>query len=130
MLNAIRESLSGLPCLYNEEVTEDEEDNMEDLGLSKLGDDDEPGWVMGTISRPDQHYIESYLQNLIQLDELTTPEWGEASNYCLERYMRFSMANCKVPRVIHVQTDDYAADSAFRALGELLETVDIVPRKQ
>jgi hypothetical protein len=40
------------------------------------------------------------------------------------------MANLKVPAVVHVQTDDDAADCTSRALGELRETLDNVPRKQ
>jgi hypothetical protein len=55
MFNAIRKSLRNLACLYNKEVTEDDEDDIEHFELRKLSDDDEPGWVMGTISRTDQN---------------------------------------------------------------------------
>ena len=51
MLNAIRSSLSNLASSDNEQVGEDDEDDEEDTELSMLSDDDEHGWVMGTISK-------------------------------------------------------------------------------
>ena len=50
MLNAIGESLSNLASSEDEEDGEDEDDDEEDTEIGKLSEDDEPGWVMGTIS--------------------------------------------------------------------------------
>jgi len=50
MLNAIWDSLSNLASSDDELDEEDEEDDEEDTELGKLSDDDEPGWVIGTIS--------------------------------------------------------------------------------
>ena len=47
MLDAIRDSLSDVA---SSDVEEDGEDN-EDTEQGKLSEDDEPGWVMGTISK-------------------------------------------------------------------------------
>jgi len=50
MLNAIWDSLRDLASSEAEEDEEDEDDDEDDSELGKLSEDDEPGWVMGTIS--------------------------------------------------------------------------------
>jgi hypothetical protein len=62
MFNAIVDSWSDLACSDDEQDGEDEEDDEEDTELGKLSDDDEPGWVMGTISESVQHRMESFRQ--------------------------------------------------------------------
>jgi len=54
MLKTIRDSLSDLATSDDEEDGEDEEDKEEDTERGKLSKDDEPGWVMGTISNTEQ----------------------------------------------------------------------------
>jgi len=76
MLNAIGDSLSYLACSEDEEDGEDEDDDKENTELGKLSEDDEPGWVMGTISKMVQHRMESIRQRQMRLDELTQPGWG------------------------------------------------------
>jgi hypothetical protein len=56
MLNGIGDSQSDLACSNDEEVVEDEDDE-EDTEHGELCKDDEPGWVMGTISKPVQHLM-------------------------------------------------------------------------
>jgi len=51
MINAIGDSLSDLASSDDEQDGEDEEDHEEHTELGKLSDDDEPGWVMHTISK-------------------------------------------------------------------------------
>jgi len=51
MLNAIGESLSDLGSSDEEQDGEDEEYQEDDTELGKLSDNDEPGWVTGTISK-------------------------------------------------------------------------------
>jgi len=51
IFNAIREILSNLPSSDDEQHGEDEEDDEDDTELSKLNDDDEPGCVIGKISK-------------------------------------------------------------------------------
>ena len=51
MLNAIGHSLSDLASSDEEQDVEDEEYNEDDTELGKLSDDDQPGWVMGTLSK-------------------------------------------------------------------------------
>jgi len=51
MLNAIGDGLSDLASSEDEEDAEDEDDDEEGTGHGKLSEDDEPGCVMGTISK-------------------------------------------------------------------------------
>jgi hypothetical protein len=85
MLNAIPASPSHLASSNDEQNGEGEEDNEEDTELGKLSDDDNPGWVKGTISDTLQHCIESCSQTRIRLRELTQPGWGDAANYNHQR---------------------------------------------
>ena len=56
MLNAIGDSLSDLASSDIEQDGEDEEYDEEDTELGNLSDDDEPGRVMGTLSKTVQHH--------------------------------------------------------------------------
>jgi len=49
MLNAIGDSLSDLASTDDEEDAEDEEED-DNIEQGKLSEDDEPSWVMGSIS--------------------------------------------------------------------------------
>jgi len=80
MLNAISDLLSDLVSSNHEEDGEDEEDDQEDRERRKLGEDDEPGWVMGIIFKTVQLRKESFRQKQMRLDELTEPGWGDAAD--------------------------------------------------
>jgi len=73
MLNAIRDSLSDLVSLDHEHDSEEEDDDEEDTELGTLSGDDEPGWVMGTISTMVQHRIVCFRQKQMRLEDLTQP---------------------------------------------------------
>ena len=81
MLDAIGDSLSDLSSSEDEENREDEDDDEEDTELGMLSEDDEPGWVMGTISKTVQHCVESFGQKRMWLDELTYPGWEDPVDY-------------------------------------------------
>jgi phosphate uptake regulator len=70
MFNATGESVSDLATSYNEKDGEDKEDVEEDSELGKLSED-EPGWVMGTISKKVQHHVESCRPKQMRVDELS-----------------------------------------------------------
>jgi len=59
MLNSIRDSLSDLASSDDEEDAEDEQDD-DNTEQGKLSADDEPGWVMGTISKSVQCRMERF----------------------------------------------------------------------
>jgi len=70
ILNAIGDSLSDLSCSDDWDDVEDKDDDEEDPELGKLSEDDEPGWVMATISKTVQHRMERFWQKQIKLDDL------------------------------------------------------------
>jgi len=126
MFNAIRNSLSNLGSFDDEQDGEDEEDDEEDTELSKLSDDDEPGWVMDTISKTVQQRMESFRHKQMSLDELTQPRWGDAANYFRERDMKYRTAKLKVLAVVTPQIDMTAASASPTTAGEYMQTLDIV----
>jgi len=82
MLLPIGDSLSDLGSSEDVEDGEDEADEETEQG--KLSDDDEPGWVMGTITKTVQQHMESFRQKQMKLDELTQPGWEDAADYFRE----------------------------------------------
>jgi len=109
MFNEIGDSLSDLASSDDEQDRADEEDDEEDTVLGKLSDDDEPGWVMSTITKTVQHRMESFRQKQMRLDELTQPGWGDAAIYSRERNMRYGTAELKVLAVVKPQIETTAA---------------------
>jgi len=79
MLVAIGDSLSDLACSDNGDDVEDNDNEETEQG--KLSHDDEPGWVMGTITKTVQQRMESLRQKQMKLDELTQPGWEDAADY-------------------------------------------------
>jgi len=79
MLNTIRDGLSEL-VISDDEGDGEDKDDAEDTELGKLSEDDEPGWVMGTISKTFEYHMESFRQNQMWLDELMQLQWGDAAN--------------------------------------------------
>ena len=69
MLVATGGSLSELASSDDGDDGEDEDDEETEHG--KLSDDDEPSWVMGTITKTVQQRMESFQQKQMKLDELT-----------------------------------------------------------
>ena len=82
MLVAIGDSLSDLASSDDGEDGEDEDEEETEQG--KLSDDDEPGWVMGTITKTVQQRMERFQQKQIKLNELTLPGWEDAADYFCE----------------------------------------------
>jgi hypothetical protein len=89
MLNMIGDSLSDLASSDDEQDGEDKKDDEDDTMLCKISDDDEPGCVMGTITKRVQHRMESCRQKKMTLDELTQPGWVDAANNFHERDMKY-----------------------------------------
>ena len=71
MLIAIGDSPSDLACSDNGEDGEDEDDEVTEKG--KLSEDDEPGWVIGTITKTVQQRMERFRHNQMKFDELSQP---------------------------------------------------------
>jgi len=128
-LNAIGDSLSDLGCTDDGEDGEDEDDDEADSVGGKLSKDDEPGWVMGTISKTVQHRRERFRQKQMKLDELTQPSSANTADYFRESDMKYGMTELKVPANVQPQTVDDAASSLRMTFAEPMETLDSVPGK-
>jgi len=124
MMAAIGDSLSDLASSDNGENGEDED---EETDLGKLSEDDEHGWVMGTISETVQQCVESFRQKQMKLDELTQPGWEDAADYFREQDKKYGTVELRVLVVVQPETDDDASAPPPTTFGELMDRLDIVP---
>jgi hypothetical protein len=92
MLNTIGNAMCDHAISNDEQHGDDEKGDDKVIELSKMREDDEPGWVMGTISKTGKQRMEHFRQIQIMLDELTQPGCGDtADNFC-ERHTTYRMA--------------------------------------
>jgi hypothetical protein len=124
MMAAIGDSLSDLA---SSDYGEDGEDEDEETEQGKLSEDDEPGMVMGTITKMVQQRMESFRQKQMKLDELTQPGWEDAADYFRERDKKYGTAELRLPVVVQPQTDDDASAPPPITFGEHMERLEIVP---
>jgi len=123
MLDAIRDSLSDLSSSDDEEDGEDDEDTEQ----GKLSEHDEPGWVMGTISKMVQQSMEIFWQKQMKLDKLTEPERADPVDYIREKDMKYSTTELRVPAVVKPHTNDDPPNPSPTTFGELTQSHDIIP---
>jgi len=98
MLVAIGDSLSDLAGSNDGEDGEDGEDeDDEETEQRKLSEDDEPGWVMGTITKTVQQRMERFRQKQMKCDKLTQPGWEDAADYLRERNKKYGTSELRVP---------------------------------
>jgi len=126
MLNAIGDSLSDLASSYDQGDAEDEEEDH-DPEQGMMSEDDEPGWVMGTIFKTVQRPMERFWQRRMKLDQLTQQRWGDATDHFRERDMKYGMSELNIPALRKSETDHVAAKPPRTTFGELFGTVDIIP---
>ena len=126
MLNAIGDSLSDLASSYDQGDAEDEEED-DDPEQGMMSEDDEPGWVTGTISKTVKRPMERFWQRRMKLDELTQPRWGVATDHFRERDTRYGTSGLNIPVLRESQKDHVAAKPPRITFGELFGTLDIVP---
>jgi len=130
MLTAMGVSVSNLASSDDEEDGQDEDDDEKDPAGGKLRDDDQPGWVMGTIAKGVQYHMERFRQKRMKLEKLMQPGWGNAADYFHESYTMYWTTEWKVPAVVQPQMADDATSSGLTIFGEPMETVDSIPGKQ
>ena len=79
----------------------------------QLSDDDEPGWVMGTIIKTVQQEVETFRKKDMKLDELTQPEWEDAADDFRERDKQYRTSELSAPTAGQLQTHHDAAAPAL-----------------
>jgi len=124
MLVPIGDSLSDLASSDDGEDGEDEDDEETEQG--NLSKDDEPGWVMGTITKTVQQRMERFRQKQMKLDELTQPGWDDPAEYFHERDEKSGTTELRVPAVVQAQTNDDALAPPPAKFAELMQSQDIV----
>ena len=86
LLAATGHGLSDLASSDNGEDRQDEDDEETERG--KLSEDDEPGWVMGTITKTVQQHMERFWQKQMKLEKLTQQGWEDAADHFRERHKK------------------------------------------
>jgi len=122
---AMGDSLSDLASSDAGEDWDDEDD--EETEQRTPSEDDEPGWVIGTMSKLVQQCMGRFRKKQMKLDEVTQPGWDDPADYFGEWYEKFSTSDMRVLAVTNRQTDEEAAAPALTTFGQLLEILDIVP---
>jgi hypothetical protein len=126
-LVAIRDSLSDLASSDNVEHGEDEDDEVTEQGM--LSEDDQPGWVMGTITKTVQQHMKRLRQKQKTFDKLTQPEWEDAANCFRERDKKCGTSNLRVPAFVQPEMIHAALPSPPTTFAELIESPRFVRRK-
>jgi hypothetical protein len=129
MGNAIRDILSDHASSEDEEGEEDEDDDEEHTGHGTLSMDEEPGWVMETMSERILHRMENSRQEQMRLDELTQPGWGDLDNYFRGGDMAYRTFELTVPAVGKPPRDSTAPTPSPTTIGEHMQALHIVPRR-
>jgi len=125
MLVAIGDSLSNLASSDDGEDGEDADDEETEQG--KLSEDDEPGWVMGTITKMVQQRMQRFRQKQMKFDELTQPGWKDVADYFRERDKKYGTSELRFPAVVQQRTNDNAPPHPPTTFAELMHSLDIVP---
>jgi len=125
MLVAIGDIVSDLANSDDGEDGEEEDDEETEQG--NLSEDDEPGWVMGTITKTVQQRMERFRQKQMKLNKLSQPGWEDAADYFRERDKKYGTTELRVPAVVQPQTNDNTLAPLPATFGELMESLDIVP---
>jgi len=99
----------------------------EETEQGNLSEDDEPGWVMGTITKTVQQRMERFRQKQMKFDELTQPGWEDVADYFRKRHKKYDTSELRVPAVVPPQTNDDAPPHPPTTFAELMESLDIVP---
>jgi len=125
MLIAIGDSLSDLASSNDGEDGEEEDDEETEKG--KLSEDDEPGWLMGTITKTGPQRMERFRQKQMKFDELTQPGWEDVAEYFREQDEKYGTSELRVPAVVQQRTNDDAPPHPPTTFAEHMESLDIVP---
>jgi hypothetical protein len=123
-LVAIGDSLSHHAISDDGEDGADEDDEETEQG--NLSENDEPGWVMGTIPKTVQQRMERFREKQMKLEELTQLGCQDAADYFRERDKKYGITELSVPAVNKPQTNDDAPAPPPATFGELRERLDIV----
>jgi hypothetical protein len=81
MFNAIGDSLSIVAYSVTEENGEDGEYDEDDTVVGKLIEGHQPGWIIGTISKPVLYRMERYHSMQMRLDKVMQQALGDSADF-------------------------------------------------
>jgi len=125
ILVAIGDSLSDVAS--SDDGEDGEDDNEEETEQGKLCEDDDPGCMMGTITKTVQQRMERFGPQQMKLDELTQRGCEDAPDHFREQDNKYRTSELSVPAVIQPHMNDDARAPPLTTFGELLEPLDIGP---
>jgi len=126
MLVAIGDSLSDLASSDYGVDEQDEDDIVTEHG--KLSEDDEPGWLIGTITNTAQQRMERIRQKQMKLDALTQPGWEDAADQFRKQHKMSGTSQLRVSAVVPPQMNDHALAPPLTTNVALTVRLDIVLR--
>jgi hypothetical protein len=94
-----------------------------------LSENNEPGWVTVTISKPVQHGMERFWQMEIWLDRFTQLGWWNAADYILQRDIKYGTVQFKVTIEFQLQTNMTATTPSPATFWKLMLSLDIILRQ-
>jgi hypothetical protein len=71
--------------------------------------------------------METFWQNQMKINELTQPGWEDAADYFCERDTKYGTSELMITAVIQPQTNDDILASPPTTIGELMESLEIIP---
>jgi hypothetical protein len=83
---------------------------------------------MGTITKTVQQRMERFWQKEMELNEWTQPGWEDAADYFGEPDEMYCTYGLRVPAGFQPQTNEDAPAPPATTFGELMESLDIVPK--
>jgi hypothetical protein len=125
MLVFIGDSQSDVASSDDGADGEDEDDEETEQG--NWSEDDEPSWVMGTITKTVQQHMERFRQREMKFDEMTQPGWEDVADYFREQDKKYGTTEFMVPAIVQLHTNDDTPAPPPGIFGELMESLDIVP---
>jgi len=122
-------TIGTLSDIASPEYGEDGEDrDEEEAGQGKMSEDDEPGWVICTITNIIQQCIKRFWQKQMKHVKLTQLRWWDTAEYFCENNQKYGTPELRVSAVVYTQMAHDAAAHAPTTFGELLDCLEIVPR--
>jgi len=88
-----------------------------------MSEDDEPGWVMGTISNTVRQHLARFQQTQMKLQPLTQPRWGDTAWYLGERRNNYGTCELIILEVVKPETNKDAATPVPQHLGSVWSVV-------
>jgi len=124
MIIVVGDSVSDIVTSDDWEDGEDEHD--EEAEQRQLSEDDQPGWVMGIITKTLPRAMDRVRKMQIKLDDLTQLGWEDSADYICQEDTKYGTSCLRVPEVVQPPTDDEVAAPAATPFGVLMECLDIV----